>query len=405
MFSHDLTKKIFFWQLIAHVVILLVCGSYTIAAGNIFNARQKNMIILGLIFGILELLLIRHEVNKNEVLRQASYYFSAVAVCYVLSHSLFLLTKLLSHFNLVNANVWMLLITLYTFVMYIPLARLVLSKISSNMGRIIVLAVVIFNNTIGIQGDIAGNLHYAKLFTIMNNSGVTGIPILIIITLIVMDSWHIKKPHFFFSSEVSVATSFFILLIIALHLAYIIYAITVNWFTFESAFKFYVSQIDWAVILNALRCGVAEEWINRFCIISLLAQIFANRKSRILLIMISDGLIFGFWHITNVFYQSLPATLLQMFTVSSMGMLFAAIYLYTHSLLTTMIYHGVYDLIVFVISKNFGTYGQALKRTIMLTSQNYYSAIIQFCVFLILGLIIISGKKHQKVIGANLTQI
>ncbi|WP_338200436.1 CPBP family intramembrane glutamic endopeptidase [Lactobacillus rizhaonensis] len=392
-------------QTVGQILILLICATLAFVNRNLFNQNQRFAISLSLIFVCLQFSLLQTESEQPKRWQLINHYIETIAICYTLPISLSLLTKLLNYYHLINGTFWMLSVTFYSLIMYIPMAKLALSRVNNNWGRILLLMFVVYDEIIWTASNIAGHLRYNKVLLQINNSGLSGTPVLIIITVLVMSCWKIQKPHFVYSRNDSILFSSLItlllvgvLLLIAMpHFDYVI--------SIADTLNYYFDQINLGVIGSAIRTGIAEEWLMRFMVIALLAQIFQSSKYRIYLIVLFDGLLFGFWHITNIAYQTPLATLRQMLEISGWGLVIAAIYLYTHSLLLTMTYHGLYDFILFLFQGGISEYGNTVKSAVQPTMMDWQGTILRVTIYAAIALVIIWTKRRQEVIAKNLLQM
>lgn len=405
MFTNRTIKKFHLVQTSGQLIILLICGVLSLINVRLLKQSQIIRLLICIILSFLEFLLLKPENEQPQKWQMVNHYLSVIALCYTLPKSLFFLTQVLNHYHLINMTFWMILITLYSFILYIPMTKLALVRIKNNWGRIMVFAWVIYNTVIWTPSHVAGNLHYTKILMQMNDSGFSGILVLIIITLIIMPKWKIKRPHFTFSLHASLWFSSLIILLLVAHLFYIIWPTIINAYSLDVALNYYLEQINLGIVFNAIRTGIAEEWIMRFIIIALLAQVFHHNKYRIYLIVLTDALLFGTWHLTNIYYQSFLATLRQMIEIGSWGLVLAAVYLYTHSLLLTMTYHGLYDFILFLLQGGIAESGNIVKNTFQPTAYDWQLTFIRMAIYTFIALIIISGKHNHKTIKDNLVNM
>ena len=97
---------------------------------------------------------------------------------------------------------------------------------------------------------------------------------------------------------------------------------------------------DAEVIILSAAPAVFEEVLFRGILISNLKE---NGKSDMSAMMIS-AVFFGLVHLTNIVGMSLPNTLIQTGYATVIGLLFGAVYLKKHDILSVMIMHGLIDL-------------------------------------------------------------
>ncbi|MDF7637981.1 CPBP family glutamic-type intramembrane protease [Lactobacillus sp. ESL0791] len=348
-------KRLRLWHLGQVVIQLIVLLVYSLLTLPNINKRGLWSLLICFVFCLLEFTLVKSESEQATRWQKINHYLEVLAITYTLPESLRLISKLILRFNFLNPTFWMIIVGIYTLVMYIPMAKLALAKVQNNWGRIILLALIIFNNTVGAAQIAAADLGYTAALEAAYDSGFAGCFALIIITLLAMHEWGFHAPHFKFGSKVSVGIIFLIICLLVLNIFYQIFPrILANptWDYLYSTWQTYSFNLEFnlnlKMIFTVLEAGIAEEWLMRYCVLNLLLKIFQNNKWQLVLAVFFDGLIFGMWHLSNISFQSLPATLYQMFGVGSSALFLAAIYLYTDSLLVGMIYHCLYDFPVFL---------------------------------------------------------
>ena len=394
-------------QTVGQILILLICATLGFVNRNLFNQSQRLAISLSLIFVCLQFFLLQTESEQPKRWQLINHYIETIAICYTLPISLSLLTKLLNYYHLINGTFWMFLVTFYAFFMYIPMAKLALSRVNNNWGRIFLFMFIVYSQIMWTASSIAGHLRYNKVLRQINNAGLSGIPILIIITALIMSSWKIQRPHFTFSRNDSILFSTLITLLLVGRLLLLAIPQLVKVVNIAGTLNSYFNQINLGIIGRAVEVGIAEEWLCRFVVISLLAQIFYNNKYRIYLIVLFDGILFGLWHILNLrsdFKNTLPV-LKQVIEVTGWAFVVAAVYLYTHSLLLTMTYHSLYDLIVFLLYGSITKNGNTTKSVVQPTIVDWQGAFLWLAIYAVIALVIIWTKRRQKVIEQNLAQI
>ena len=383
-------------QTVGQLGILVICFYFGLRNAKLFAPKECNAILSSFILVCLQFSLLQTEAEKPNGLQLFNHYFETITICCTLPQCLALLTKLLNYYHLINGTFWMFLVTFYAFFMYIPMAKLALSRVNNNWGRILLFAFIVYRHMIWPAKTIAGHLLYNKVLMQINNSGFSVIPILIFITLFVMPSWKIQKPHVAFSRNSTIKVSSMITLFLAANLFFKAMPNLDFVIHFAYTLNFYYNRINLGIITSALRAGIAEEWLMRFIIIALLTQIFQSSKYRTYLIVLIDGLIFGFWHITNIRFQTLPATMNQIIHVIGFGFLYAAIYLYTHSILLTMIHHTLYDLISFLSQGGITEYGNAVRTAVQPTIGDWQCTFLWLFIYAFIALIIIWAKQYKK---------
>lgn len=97
--------------------------------------------------------------------------------------------------------------------------------------------------------------------------------------------------------------------------------------------------------LAALSIGIFEECLCRGMLFSTLHEIFQSRKHVLIIISILNSLIFGVFHLVNLFTttQGSNATFQQVVMAFSIGVAFSAIRIYSGSLILPVVIHTVFD--------------------------------------------------------------
>ncbi|MDF7638347.1 CPBP family intramembrane metalloprotease [Lactobacillus sp. ESL0791] len=399
MFSEKILKRWHLWQTWAQIVILLTYNYFTKLniqhLGRTAKLSQLILIKFCLLLACLEFFLLKKTKNPTSGWQQFNHYFQAIAVTFTLQESLNFLLMMLAHFHILTSTFWVAAVTLYSFVMYIPMTMLALVKIQNNWGRIIILFAILFGLLVGTPSSIAEGLKYAKPLKILTESGLSGTFILIIVTAITMREWGFHSPHCKINSQVSKGMLLGLLLIIVATTLFNGFSTAASFNNLFTAWNFKLVKVNWKLALTAVEAGIAEEWLNRYCVLNLLARIFKNTKQKLILLVVTDGIIFGLFHFGNLTAQPLSATLEQMFAVGSWALFIAALYLYTDSLTITMIYHGCWDLLAFFTT---GTTHESVPTTF-----DWQLDIVFLIIYAALAYFLISGKR-KEVVENNLHQ-
>ena len=104
-----------------------------------------------------------------------------------------------------------------------------------------------------------------------------------------------------------------------------------------------------ATVLMALYAGVSEEVMARCFPVALMMRNKPDSR-RIWATALITASIFGVLHMQNLFVgQDLLYTSVQTLNAFGLGLFFAAIYLRTGSIGITIVYHALYDLVVFIV--------------------------------------------------------
>ncbi|MGR8827574.1 CPBP family intramembrane metalloprotease [Leuconostoc citreum] len=142
-------------------------------------------------------------------------------------------------------------------------------------------------------------------------------------------------------------------------------------------------------LLEAIFIGIAaaitEEYIFRGIFLGYLLKIFKFNSHDVYISLAISTLFFSVYHFGNILNQNIGATLLQMIGVGGIGFMFGCLYVKTGSLLISMITHFFFDYYVTIMN------GMELSyKTQQLDSSNLSTVIIQFFIFLFIGLVILN---------------
>ncbi|MDF7682448.1 CPBP family intramembrane metalloprotease [Lactobacillus sp. ESL0679] len=401
MFSKSTIKKWHFCQTLFQLIILLgilILGlirhhfllSHKAVASCVF-------LLILMIFICLQFTLLKNDLNPNSHLVQFNNYWESLNITFSLQLTLYLLIKLLSRYHILNSTFWIALFTLYSLIMYIPMAKLALCKVKNVWGRILFLAFIMFSLLLSAPDTFIDAKKPAHWLLTLNQSGFSGAIIFAIIMLIVMHDWGFQTPHLRISKRASKTIIGIIFLFIIVRCLFNGFNVSESWTSILTSWDFHLAKSIAIPFFNSLEAGLAEEWLMRFCILSLLLRYFQNSHSQILWSVLCDGLIFGSWHITNLAAQSASATLEQMLFACCSGFVFAAIYLYSDSILISIGYHALFDAAAAITTGSLIMFSPSTfdwQITIFLAVID-----IIFAYFLISGSrkdTIISNLKHRK---------
>ncbi|HEY4400218.1 MAG TPA: type II CAAX endopeptidase family protein [Lactobacillaceae bacterium] len=102
-------------------------------------------------------------------------------------------------------------------------------------------------------------------------------------------------------------------------------------------------NFQWDLLGQSFEAGIAEEALMRYLVLGLLLKLYASRPNGAWRAVVVSSLLFGLFHFQNVVVAPLSGTIDQVIFATAMGLLFAAIYLYTGSLWLAMVLHGLVD--------------------------------------------------------------
>ncbi|WEV36992.1 CPBP family intramembrane glutamic endopeptidase [Lactobacillus sp. ESL0677] len=346
MFSETTIKKWHFCQTLFQLIILLgilILGliRHHFLLSNKAVASYVFLLIL-IIFICLQFTLLKSDLNPNSHLVQFNNYWESLSITFSLQLTLYLIIKLLNRYHILNSTFWIALFTLYSFIMYIPMAKLALCKIKNIWGRIFI-TFIMFSLLLFAPDTFIDAAKPAHWLLILNQSEFSGAIIFAIIMLFVMHDWGFQAPHLRISKRASKAIIGIICLFIIVRCLFNGFNVSESWTSILTSWDFHLAKSIAIPFFSSLKAGIAEELLMRFCVLSLLLRYFQNSHRQILWSVLCDGLIFGSLHITNLVAQSVSATLQQMLFACCSGFVFAAIYLYSDSILISMGYHALFD--------------------------------------------------------------
>lgn len=96
-------------------------------------------------------------------------------------------------------------------------------------------------------------------------------------------------------------------------------------------------------LIIAITAGIFEEFLVRVLIFDGFAQLCNSKKYNLLLASIYSSLLFGIFHLSNLSFQSVEATLQQVFYAIAIGLMFCFIRLKTNGILICIILHSLVD--------------------------------------------------------------
>ena len=125
-------------------------------------------------------------------------------------------------------------------------------------------------------------------------------------------------------------------------LAYLLLSFVIN---ILSGYELNIKPMTAGILFISLAAGIGEEFVFRGVLISTLMRQWKDQNKFRTAAMIS-GVFFGLSHAANVLAGADPVrTLLQVIGSISVGVIFAAVYMRSGSLLPCMFYHTVHDII------------------------------------------------------------
>ncbi|MCF6161054.1 CPBP family intramembrane glutamic endopeptidase [Furfurilactobacillus milii] len=125
--------------------------------------------------------------------------------------------------------------------------------------------------------------------------------------------------------------------------------LTVNWVTlviFIEALIVVRSRTGkfWLALATLIFVGITEEFTFRGLLLPLASKL-GSARHQLWVGVLTSSILFGLAHSVNILHQSLPITAFQMLSAFSLGVLLAAIYLRTGSLIFPILLHGLNDFV------------------------------------------------------------
>ena len=394
MLSEKGIKRWHLGQIIVQEILLIVALVLFFKINPLTKSRLGAVVVLPVLFILVLLqLTLLCEKHPERKLVQFNHYFQSVNILLCFFALLSLGAAFIKIFNNKNVIFLLILFTLYELIMLVPMAELAWSKIKNPIGQIITL--LLFEILIVSIPEIL-TMYSHSLLQVLNTTGITGSICFIITSIIVMKNWHYQNPGLRISSRAKYSILAFIFI-------FIVADCLINAFNDANNLGQLLTRWDFHIttkhptqyIFQGIEAGVAEEWLMRFCILSILLKKFKNSKNQVLWAVLLDGLIFGSIHLTNAVVQPLSATILQMINAFAAGIAFSAIYLYTGSFFVNIVYHAVYDILAFLAA---GTTVMTVPRVF-----DWQYLFITTLIYLAFAFFLLSGKR-KSVIEYNLEQ-
>lgn len=402
MFSENLIKK---WHLVQTMIQLIILLFFFLSIFFQKNFAKNGGALLGIVFLVLlvflQLKLLNKTIDTTNKKSQFKYYFQVINIILSLAITLWIGTSLyIKVLGTKYLGIWLVIATVYPMIMYFPMAKLALAKINSPIGQIIML-ILFFGFAVPTPSFILDPipkqiLKSYQALVYLNGSNLSGAISFVITTFLVMQEWGFKAPDFKISKKVSSYVLCFLI-------AFILWDCCFNAFNYASSWKQFLTSWDFHLsghraflyTLIGITAGLAEEWLIRFCILSILLNLLKRYKQQILWAVFLSSAIFGFCHIINIAAQSWSATLQQILLAISAGLVFATIYLYTDSLLISMIYHAAFDALAFLAS------GSTTMSSP--TAYDWQVSILLSVLYIFVAGFLITGKR-KNVVRYNLAQ-
>ncbi len=280
----------------------------------------------------------------------------------------------------------------YSLIMFVPYTYVLIVPFKNIVGRVILLIFsFVYTASSGLDflvdsTKVASN----PTIQVMSDSIFDGALIIMIMILIIMYEWGYGFPKYRLNKN---AKLWIISLIV----------IFSTWFAMWNAFAggnnliasiytFDFSNLKFSPtnILGGIEAGIAEEFIFRFGILTILLSSFYNRRNKYFYAAFISSLLFGLLHGMNALAgQSFANTIIQIIFAFSFGMYLAGIYLYTDLFYLSVFFHALIDTLVFLTTS-------AQVMTGKVTLDSIIVSVAESIVFLILGLLLIQETSQRK---------
>ena len=136
-----------------------------------------------------------------------------------------------------------------------------------------------------------------------------------------------------------------------------------------------------SLVLVSIAIGIAEEFIFRGWLQNEVMDRFGEGKKGALITILMSGLLFGLFHLVNVFSgQDLFTSIMQVIQTSAIGILFCSVYYASRNIWSLVFLHSFYDFSILLGEVN--SYKDCINNTdvllIMLSNTSYKLTIDMF---------------------------
>lgn len=241
----------------------------------------------------------------------------------------------------------------YLVVGFIPIGYVVTAKIQSLVGRILVLISAIFSGLTGAQITlfVLPTLKVPAAFNMVGETGILGAVGFVLTVAVLMRAWGFHGVSWHLDHQAKISLVSLIILAGLLFSLWNAFSTGANWATTFTQWDFRLHDATWKMFLSGLEPGIAEEWLYRYAVLTLLLAAFQKRRFQLAWSVGLSGALFGLWHFTNAFVgQSLSATGEQIVFAATLGWFLAVAYLYSGSILVPMAIHAAVDILSMMAS-------------------------------------------------------
>lgn len=278
----------------------------------------------------------------------------------------------------------------YAMIMFVPVAYIVMRPIESTLGRILMLVTAVFSGLIGAQATMLvwPGMVTPQLFDMVSNTGILGAFGFVLTVGVLMSAWQLPWPTWRLNKS---AKAGWLAVIAVFGIGFVVwngFSDGGTWATTFTKFDFRLPAATWKMFLSGLEPGIAEEWLYRFAVMTLLLRAFKNRRFQLDIAVWGSAGMFGLWHVTNAIAgQSWSATLEQMIFAAALGAFLAISYLYSGSLAVPMLLHAGIDIFSMMASGS-----QTMAKP---DAFEWQTIIFTVIVFVGLTIIFLTGQRRR----------
>ncbi|MDF7682754.1 CPBP family intramembrane metalloprotease [Lactobacillus sp. ESL0679] len=370
------TKIIKRWYLWQTIMQLLIATADMI----LFNNHSATLAFFFIILEFTQLI--------DTVIQPLNNYFQVFISIFTIPQSLIIITKFTRKFYLINLDFAVTIAILYLLIAFIPITKLAISQIKSTLGRFFILF-IIFSGI-----DPKGlTIHCSSWLIVLTSSGFTNAILFTIVALIAMHEWNFQLPQLKISKQTNTKVILLIIIFVTADCFFNGFNRATNWNNLITNWNFHFKAFNLMMLLSGVKAGISEEMLIRFCTLNLLLKLFYHKhwQGQILGTVTISSMLFSLLHLFNIIAgQSVAASIQQAINAFCSGIVFAAIYLYTNSILLTIIYHSIFDLAAFVTS------GQIIMP--VPTTFDWQETLTLCIIYLVFTYFLLSGKRKDVVI-------
>lgn len=286
-------------------------------------------------------------------LRHVNYYVQTILLFTFLPILVANLIDLLSRYTALDEQGLIAVGMAYLMVAFVPVGVVVTAKIQSLVGRIAILISAVFSGLIGAQSTMFALpiLKVPAAFNLVADAGVLGAFGLVLTIGVMMRLWGVRWASWRFNRQAQRGLLAALIVIGVAFSLWNAFSDGSNWGNTFTAWDFHLRSASWKMFLGGLEPGIAEEWLYRYAVLTLLLVAFKRSRFQLDAAVWISGTLFGLWHVTNALAgQAWMATVEQMVFAATLGYFLAVAYLYTGSILVAMGIHAAIDILSMMAS-------------------------------------------------------